>query len=117
MTNDQHRMIGNLLGFPECCVDAWVEGLHQPTALLAETGLVVARERTPVEARILDTMISRLIGFPEWSGCSSDPRVAWVACEDCWRSLDPTVSELTKGEIRLDSASRSCTMSLSTPAA
>lgn len=72
MTPDQHRRIGALLGFPSCCVEAWVRG---ETAAMSH-GSILVRERTPEEADAINAEVSAMLGR-EWTGAGA---MQYVPC-------------------------------------
>lgn len=86
MTPDQHRAIGRILGFPECCVEAWV---NDHTAAGIRRGCIVARHRTLAEARALYTWIMGEVA-PPWApdALTQDLRVCWVPCDACAAKRD-----------------------------
>ena len=89
MTRDQHIQIGRILGFPECCVLAWVDDPEPGQAL--RRGSITERRRTPAECARLDAQVSALLGRP-WDGCRPDPYVKYVPCEACRvRHLTPAL--------------------------
>jgi hypothetical protein len=88
MTRDQHRQIGAILGFPSCCVEAWVENLSSPEPLANLTGSVDERDRPRLEALACHVGASSVLGRP-WgliSDCPESPddlRKHWVPCVPC----------------------------------
>lgn len=80
MTDDQHREIGRILGFPDCCVEAWIAS---PSCELAKrNGGRTERVRSLAEAQRLDAQVSVLLGRP-WRGCQGDRRKHYVMCDAC----------------------------------
>lgn len=72
MTREQHAIIGIILGFPACCVEAWVAD-NDNAAI--RRGAIHVRGRSPIEARIL----SDALGLP-LDGVQS---MQYVPCENC----------------------------------
>jgi hypothetical protein len=84
MTADQHRAIGRILGFPSCCVEAFVADVPHGIPSGAERGVVIERDRTVEEMRALAQRVSELLGRP-WPTGGFDPlledmRKAYVPC-------------------------------------
>lgn len=79
MTPDQHRAIGRILGYPECCVEAWIADGDR----LPNRGVMVERLRTPSEAIALAGQVSDLLGRT-WPRPPAPPthdlRKAYVPC-------------------------------------
>lgn len=86
MTADQHTAIGRILGFPDCCVERWVESFGSGTALACLRGSINPGQRSEPFAQYVHGRISELLGRP-WGYCSSghpdDLEVVWVPCEAC----------------------------------
>lgn len=84
MTNDQHRAVGLLLGYPTCCVE---EFASRPANAAAFRGVILGPHRTAREVLFLKRKIRELLGrdFPVRS------RVSYVPCLVCaekhWRKL------------------------------
>lgn len=88
ITADQHRIIGHLMGYPECCIEEWV---NDPDPLQGvKRGAVKLGWRTPKEIERLNAEISELLGF-QWDcagnivfvPCSShSTRVLLDTCDD-----------------------------------
>lgn len=93
MTPEQHLRIGiDILGFPRCCVEAWVDGLDSSAP--PNRGVVVERRRTIGEAFALAASVSALLGVRWPFATDSDPeayarnvlsdlRKAYVPCPAC----------------------------------
>lgn len=79
MTDDQHRAVGRILGYPECCVEAWVAG---PLNAAQARGAVTERLRSREEAAELDREVTALLGRP-FRGCSAHPHKRYVPCPSC----------------------------------
>jgi hypothetical protein len=88
VTDEQHRRIGAILGFPPCCVEAWIASLNDPEPLANTTGSLIERERPLLEALACHVGASVVLGQP-WgrltSGAQSpsDTLKQWVPCMDC----------------------------------
>lgn len=96
MTADQHRAIGRILGFPSCCVEAWIADLADPAAEppAAARGGIHERMRTYHEVEALHAAVSALLGRP-WGGFDNgsngrrftpgagDMEKSWVPCVQC----------------------------------
>lgn len=86
MTADQHRAIGAILGFPSCCVEAWIRG----DAIASQNGSITTHVRSFREAYRLHERVSRLLGYP-WGICAlsgdaarrADRRCCYVPCTQC----------------------------------
>lgn len=79
ISDEQHRAIGRILGFPSCCVEAWIAGLGSDPPQGVDRGCIMERYREPAEGVRLDAAVSSLLGRP-WSACTRDPRKAYVPC-------------------------------------
>lgn len=79
MTDEQHTKMGAILGYPPCCVAAWVGA---PTDAAVRRGSVSETRRAPEESARLDKEITALLGRT-WTGASRDPYKRYVPCSRC----------------------------------
>jgi hypothetical protein len=77
MTNNQHRVIGSILGYPSCCVEEWVLGRN---CAGIRRGSVFVRYRSKQEVKSLNRKISSFLGYP-WSSGNNEMR--YVPCSKC----------------------------------
>lgn len=56
----QHRALGRILGYPECCIDAFLEG---PEQAARHRGTIFVRYRTPEERETLKIQARIIAGF------------------------------------------------------
>jgi hypothetical protein len=110
MTDDQHRQIGAVLGFPECCVEAWIENLRSGAAPLANvTGHYDERERPLLEALAVHVAGSSILGRL-WGAdrdgtlCSSrwvggDLTKRYVPCIPCAQRLGTGIFAQAAGDL------------------
>lgn len=95
MTDDQHRAIARILGFPSCCVEAWLRDIRDPHAEPAAMarGGCHERIRTYHEVEALHAAITALLGEPWGAFAKSagrrfepeagDMEKCWVPCDQC----------------------------------
>lgn len=87
MTDDQHRQIARILGFPQCCTEAWIISLRNGVPAAVERGGIHERLRTPREVEALHGAVSALLGRP-WGALDcgmayGDMEKCYVPCEQC----------------------------------
>ena len=82
LTSDQRRQVGKLLGYPECCVEAYISDIEQGAFPGNMRGNVCLGQRTTEEAARLDAEVSTLIGRP-WALVSTDLKKSYVPCDGC----------------------------------
>lgn len=91
LSDEQHRKLGTILGFPPCCVEEWIVNRHMAGA---RRGCIVARTRTPDEIDALlpgltDVFYGRVAEAREWlDSMRRDPRKCWVPCTPCMEARD-----------------------------
>jgi hypothetical protein len=89
MTDQEHRQIGLALGYPPCCVEAWITTTPQGKPIAMIRGSVTLGPR-----------LTRPEGLPDgWSPdlLTSDPWIKFVPCRNCigrpgwigWEHTDP----------------------------
>lgn len=90
ITDDQHRKIGSLLGFPTCCVEAWIVDRRNGFNAAYFRGVMFGQKRTQLEQREIRQQISDLLGrdFP-----MIDRYPRYVPCPEC-RSKYPNAGLL-----------------------
>jgi hypothetical protein len=81
ISDDEHREIGRILGYPACCVEEWIadRGTRQGDRRGSNAGI---RRRTPAEIADLTRQVSELLGR-DWTGVRNDPYVRYVPCSAC----------------------------------
>lgn len=77
ITDDQHRQMGAILGFPECCVEEWI---CTPIGAGTRRGVQRGTTRTPAEQAQANQQITVLLGRP-WA--FAGPIKEWVPCSKC----------------------------------
>jgi len=84
MTDEQHRQLGKLLGFPECCIEAWIADPLPGQGI--RRGYIHLGSRSLEEARCLNAQISAILGR-KWR---TDGEIRYVPCSSCRaRHMDP----------------------------
>lgn len=78
ITADQHREVGRILGYPPCCIEAWVTDPEGGQA--TRRGARYGRPRTPDEAEECNRLVTELLGY-DWDWAERIPH--WVPCEAC----------------------------------
>ena len=81
---EQHRQMGLILGYPQCCIEAWVSTPGAYHTL--QRGAVAFRKRTPEEISDLQKKISNLLGRP-WRGLEGASRILYVPCLQCYEKI------------------------------
>ncbi len=99
MTTDQERRIGEILGYPACCVEAFVSDPGDKNKALRR-GLIVLPNRSPENAARVSEQISELLGR-SWK---TSGRAQYVPCRSCmgsagWHSFDIAYPSLVRAAI------------------
>lgn len=63
MTAEQHRRIGAILGFPACCVEAWVAN---PSGAALRRGTVIGPPRSNAERERMRAEACKVSGKPSF---------------------------------------------------
>lgn len=85
LTDHQHILLAAALGYPSCCITAWIEDRPLGIASGAERGGITMHVRSDAE---IDALRPRLdaIAWEGWTDCMrTDPRAHYVPCENCRR--------------------------------
>lgn len=78
LTDDQHREVGRILGYPPCCVEAFVTG-----GTARSRGVVCGPDRSCEDLRRTEIEVGEVIGH-EWE---NDASFCYVPCEACVGSV------------------------------
>lgn len=89
ITDEQHREIGRILGYPSCCVEAWIADRTESSI---RRGSIVERYRSDKEMKEINQQVSQVLGRP-WA--SSTNRKLYVPCPACRRAYDERISRRT----------------------
>ncbi len=77
MTPDQERVMGEIYGYPACCVEAFVT--NKGIAQAQMRGIVYRPDRSPSEVERINAELGRLFGFPHEGSTKNQ----YVPCEAC----------------------------------
>ncbi len=94
--------MGEILGYPICCVEAYVNGRKPGMSTARVRGVVYLADRSDEDRRRVDAEISEMLGRP-WS---SSGRFQYVPCEACvgspgYRTYDEHLEEIVAANLGL----------------
>lgn len=82
-TDDQHRAMGKILGYPSCCVEEWIRDIKTSSVPLGILrGGHFIRHRSPEEVKEVEGKISFLLDRPWSMGSREMIYIPCFACKD-----------------------------------